>query len=206
MFNTNFLNGMQSVNPATGEIANTSLVQRQSISYSIIPLSPAITSMIFLHPSKSDVPPDARIRSNQLLNQLLENLSDLQSQFKVAHWNVKGMEFYSLHKLFGEIYSDTLLNIIDSLAERITGSDGMALGTGRDIARDTQLVEFNIGLYRAQPYLEILTTNLAYCVAQARAIARELSCNCDETTANFLQDLAARLDKVMYLLKAHLQC
>lgn len=186
----------QSVNPITGELVGRSPA---------VPLSPAIASMVSLHPSKSDIPAESRIRNNQLLNQLLENLSDLQTQFKVAHWNIKGIEFRYLHELFGEIYKETLLNIIDSLAERIAGLDGMALGTARDIVRDTQLVEFNIGAYRAVPYLETLTTNLGYCIAQTRASARETSCNCDETTANFLQDLAAKLDHIMYLLKAHLQ-
>lgn len=208
---SNHING-QSVNPLTGKITVSSIVPVENWKYATIPplnnsipLSAAIASMNTVMPSKSDITSDARIRSVQLLNQLLENLSDLQSHFKVAHWNIKGIEFQYLHGLFGEIYSEILLEIIDSLAERIAGLGGMALGTARDIARDTQLNEFRIEGYRARPYLDALTTNLAYCVGQCRAIASELDCGCDRTSANFLQDIAAKLDHVMYLLESHLQ-
>lgn len=190
----------QQVNPATGEIVLSGMFQQNTTA---IVLSPAIACMTVVFPSKSDITPENRIKSTQLLNQLLANLSDLQSQFKVAHWNLKGIEFKYLHELFGEIYNKILLEIIDSLAERITGLGGMALGTARDMARDTQLSEFSISQYRARPYLDALTTNLAYCLGQCRAIARELNCGCDETTANFLQDIAARLDHILYLLESH---
>lgn len=198
------VNGQQSIDPATGNIVNhVSAVALSPVSSVMI--SEAIACMKSVFPSKSDIPPENRIKSTQLLNQLLENLSDLQSQFKVAHWNLKGIEFQYLHGLFGEIYSEILLEIIDSIAERIAGLGGMALGTARDIARDTQLQEFRIDNYRARPYLDALTTNLAVCTGQCRASARELNCGCDETTANFLQDVALKLDGVMYLLEAHLQ-
>lgn len=200
-----FSNGQQSVNTTTGAITYTPPNSAQILDVSGIPLSSAIAFMNSVMPSKLDISPENRIRSTQLLNQLLENLNDLQSQFKVAHWNLKGIEFIYLHELFGEIYSKTLLKIIDSIAERIAGLGGMALGTARDAARDTQLQEFKIDSYRARPYLDALTTNLAICTGQCRAIASVLNCGCDETTANFLQDVALKLDGIMYLLEAHLR-
>ncbi len=41
-----------------------------------------------------------------LLNQSLADISDLSSQVHVAHWNVKGKDFYQLHTLFDEIYGE----------------------------------------------------------------------------------------------------
>lgn len=171
----------------------------------IINLSQSIASMNTVFPSKSDIPQANRLRSSQLLNQLLANLTDLQSHFKTAHWNLKGIEFQYLHGLFGEIYSEILADINDSIAERISGLGGMTLGTARDTARDTQLLEFRIDAYRALPCLDALTTSTAYCLGQCRAIARELDQGIDETSANFLQEIAAKLDHVFYLLESHLR-
>lgn len=171
---------------------------------SAIKLSTAIASMNAVFPSKSDIPQPNRLRTSQLLNQLLANLTDLQSHFKVAHWNLKGIEFQYLHGLFGEVYSEILADINDSIAERIAGLGGMALGTARDAARDTQLQEFRIDTCRSLSYLDALTTNLAYCLADCRATARELN-TIDDTSANFLHDIAAKLDHVLYLLESHLR-
>lgn len=168
-------------------------------------VSPAIACMEYLAPSKQDIPHQTRIISTQLLNQLLANLSDLQSQFRVAHWNVKGIEFHYIHQLFGDIYSETLLDIVDNLAERLVGLGGMALGTTRDNARDTQLKEFIINQFRPVYYLDCLTTNLAFCIKQTRDMSQELDTICDKTTANFLLEIAAKLDHIMYLLESHLQ-
>jgi starvation-inducible DNA-binding protein len=195
----------QQINTATGEMVLSGAPNYGLIPVNKIPISQAIASMTAVFPSKSDMSPESRVKSAQLLNQLLANLNDLQSQFKVAHWNIKGAEFIYLHKLFGKIYSELLLEAIDSVAERIAGLGGMAMGTARDTARDTQLQEFKIDQYRARPYLDALTTNLGYCAGQARAIAIELDCGCGRTTANFLQDVAKKLDDVMYLLESQLQ-
>lgn len=167
-----------------------------------IQLSQAISAMTSVFPSKSDIPPQNRAITCQLLNQLNINLLDLQSHFRVAHWNLKGIEFQYLHGLFGEVYNEILQEIIDALAERIGGLGGMTLGTSRDIARDTQLQEFRIDGYRALPYLDALTTNLAYCLRQCRLFANS---DIDDTSSNFLQDIAAKLDHVFYLLESHLR-
>ena len=52
-----------------------------------------------------------------LCNQQLANVSDLYSQTKQAHWNVKGMHFEALHVLFdkmadcGHAHSDSIRNV-----------------------------------------------------------------------------------------------
>ena len=43
-----------------------------------------------------------------LLNQQFADMFDLYSQTKQAHWNVKGEEFFQLHKLYDELAEELL--------------------------------------------------------------------------------------------------
>lgn len=52
------------------------------------------------------------------LNKLLANYSYFYQNTRGAHWNVKGAEFFELHEVFEELYTD-LAEKIDEIAERI---------------------------------------------------------------------------------------
>src|SRR6218665_683484 len=85
------------------------------------------------HTTAIDLPAPARSSLVTLLNQQLANLADLYSQTKQAHWNVRGEEFYQLHKLFDDL-SEALPEHIDTVAERAVTLGGLALGTVRSAA------------------------------------------------------------------------
>jgi starvation-inducible DNA-binding protein len=81
--------------------------------------------------TKNDLPLATRQTMVQLLNQLLADGTDLYTQAKHAHWNVKGMNFIALHKLFDEV-AENVLPFLDSLAERAVQLGG---GPGHPAAR-----------------------------------------------------------------------
>ena len=56
-----------------------------------------------LQPTKNDLPQKTRAAVVPLLQQSLAEAFDLLSHAKQAHWNIKGPNFISLHKLFDEI-------------------------------------------------------------------------------------------------------
>lgn len=164
-------------------------------------ISPAIINNVSsVSPSRVAIPPEVRLNTARLLSQLLANLLDLRSHFQVCHWNVKGMEFSALHPFFKELYEE-LDPIIDKLGERVAGMGAMTIGTCRDVARDTQLKELEIALYKGGLYINALADCVGFCGGQARAIAQ---CGCDEVTNNMLQEIAQQLDHILYLLEAHL--
>ena len=66
----------------------------------------------------------------ELINQHLANLSDLYSQTKYAHWNVRGHHFIGVHKLFDEL-AEQVEEAVDTVAERISSLGGVARGTAR---------------------------------------------------------------------------
>jgi len=94
-------------------------------------------------PSSIGVPENNRQAIIALLNARLADSSDLRSQVKWAHWNLKGMHFIQLHELFDSIASH-LDDQTDSIAERTTTLGGVANGTVREAAAKSGLKEADL--------------------------------------------------------------
>src|SRR5688500_6053603 len=94
-----------------------------------------------LHNTKNDLGKDLRGKLVTLLNQRLADATDLKSQAKQPHWNVKAMNFISLHELFDRV-STELDTHVDDIAERITTLGGTAMGTVRLAAANSSLNEY----------------------------------------------------------------
>lgn len=84
---------------------------------------------------------DKRHKLVALLNQTLAATSDLYSQTKQAHWNVKGTDFYQLHLLYDEL-AEKLEEPLDLVAERIVLLGGYAYGTVRMAAKNSLISPF----------------------------------------------------------------
>jgi starvation-inducible DNA-binding protein len=148
--------------------------------------------------------PNVRDQMAALLNQQLANAFDLYSQAKQAHWNVKGMHFIALHKLFDDI-AEEVLESVDDLAERVTALGAEALGTARMAAQHSTLAEFPSELASAEAFVEALAERLAaYANGTRRAadVAAEVG---DQATNDLLVSITREMDKLLYFLEAHLQ-
>jgi starvation-inducible DNA-binding protein len=154
--------------------------------------------------TRIDLPPAAREQVNTVLNQQLADMFDLYSQTKQAHWNVKGSDFYQLHKLFDQLAED-ILEHIDTVAERITALGGVAMGTVQMAAHSTRLPEFPARPVLSMACVEVLAVRYASVAETTRSAISVASERQDETTANLLQDVSAALDKGLWMLEAHLQ-
>ncbi len=154
--------------------------------------------------TRIDIPAPAREQLNTMLNQQLADMFDLYSQTKQAHWNVKGSDFYQLHKLFDEL-AEELLEKIDTLAERITALGGVALGTVHMSAQSSRLPEFPGRPVLSMAAVEVLAVRYASLAETTRSAINIASERQDETTANMLQDISHQLDKSLWFLEAHLQ-
>src|SRR3954454_24328367 len=94
-----------------------------------------------MYTSPSHLPADARATLATLLNARLADGLDLHSQIKVAHWNIKGPQFPSLHPLF-ETFAVDLANFNDAVAEWAVTLGGRALGTTRHVAGRSKLPDY----------------------------------------------------------------
>ena len=152
--------------------------------------------------TKNSLPQDTRTKVAAILNQLLADLTDLYSQTKQAHWNVRGLHFYSLHRLFDEV-AESVEGHIDPLAERIVALGGVASGTVRQAAAQSSLTEFPTERAEGLAYLTALAERFAQCGAAARKGTDDSAALGDADTADLLTGLSQDLDKSLWLLEAH---
>ncbi len=75
-----------------------------------------------------------------LLNQVLADEFVLYTKTLNAHWNCRGPNFYSVHKLLDEQYND-LQTVIDEVAERVRANNGIAVGSLKTFADTSRLTD-----------------------------------------------------------------
>jgi starvation-inducible DNA-binding protein len=151
-----------------------------------------------------DIPPGSREKVNKILNQHLADSFDLLSQIKQAHWNVKGSDFWQLHKLFDET-AERAAEWVDDLAERVTALGGYATGTVRMAAASSRLPEFPTDITESMDYVRAVADRLAAFTNSARAAIDQTDKLGDADTADLFTEISRCADKYLYFLEAHLQ-
>ena len=151
-----------------------------------------------------DVPATDRAKVIKLLNQHLADASDFWSQAKQAHWNVKGPDFWQLHKLFDEVAGEAAA-WVDDLAGRVTALGGYATGTIRMAATSSRLPEFPTDITDSMVYVKAVATRLASFTNSAREAIDATDKLGDADTADLFTEISRCADKYLYFLEAHLQ-
>ena len=168
------------------------------------PASPKSKSAVKLHPTRIDLSKDIRAQMTELLNQQLADTFDLMSQTKQAHWNVKGMHFIGLHKLFDEL-AEIVEKHIDQIAERCTALGGAARGTVRMSAQESRLDEFPAGTVRDGKVLEVLIQRYSNVGKTTRKAIDTADDAGDADTADLFTEVSRDLDEALYFLESHVQ-
>jgi starvation-inducible DNA-binding protein len=164
----------------------------------------ASTGAHSLYPTKNDLPKAARREAVQLLNSRLADCIDLQTMCKQAHWNVKGPEFISLHKLFDEINED-VEEYVDLLAERVVQLGGVAEGTARVVAQRTTLLDYPLTIASGQEHVAALSDVLGQFGRSARIGIEEMNELEDAASADILTQICRGIDKWLWFVEAHAQ-
>jgi starvation-inducible DNA-binding protein len=141
---------------------------------------------------------------NTCLSTCIADTYALLAQTHVAHWNVEGQHFFSLHAAFQTQYEELFI-AVDDLAERLRALEGYAPGGLKTLGKMSTIDELSIGANPAKDYVaalveanEIVEANLTVLRDEAEK-ARDL-----ET-----QDLAiGRLrvhEKTLWMLRSFLK-
>ena len=157
-----------------------------------------------MYKTKNDLSEKVRIQVAGLLQERLADATDLVTQAKQAHWNVKGPDFIALHELFDKVYEHAG-EYTDLLAERIVQLGSIAEGTLRVAAKRSQLPEYPLTIATGKEHVEMLSRSLAYfgsAVRQAIDRADEMG---DKDTADIFTEISRSVDKDLWFLEAHLQ-
>jgi starvation-inducible DNA-binding protein len=167
-------------------------------------MAPAVAEREPLFLTKNSIPPSTRSQLVTLLNQSLADCIDLQLQAKVAHWNIKGLNFIALHELFDKINA-SVAEYADLIAERAVQLGGVAQGTARTVAARTRLEEYptNIGMVRH--HVEALSAALAAFGVRIRRAIDDAASLDDPGTADLFTEVLRGIDKSLWFVEAHLQ-
>lgn len=155
------------------------------------------------YPSRIDLSIDTRTKVVEILSKTLATTLDLKTQTKQAHWNVKGLNFYSLHELFDEIASE-LEEYVDMVAERITALGATAMGTTRIAAANSLLPEYPLEAVEGHEHLEALSDRFATYAAHLREAIEQTDSEGDADTADLYTEISRTIDKRLWFLEAHL--
>jgi len=154
--------------------------------------------------TRHDLPAKVRAQLVPILNQQLADTTDLFTQVKTAHWNVKGREFIALHKLFDEL-AEQLEDHGDTLAERATAMGGLATGTLRQAAAVSRLPDLPAATVDGMALVRALADRYANLAASTRAAIDTAAGLGDQGTADLFTGLSRDLDKSLWFLEAHVQ-
>ena len=154
--------------------------------------------------TRIDIPEDARDQLVQLLNARLADTFDLYSQLKQAHWNVKGSDFIQLHLLYDEV-AESVLEYVDTVAERATTLGGLALGTARLAAATSSLDEYPLDAVAGMDTVAAIADRLAAYGASARAAIESATELDDLDTADLFTEISRTIDKHLWFVEAHQQ-
>ncbi len=165
--------------------------------------SAAATATTRTYPTSVGVPENNRQAIIALLNARLADSTDLRSQVKWAHWNVKGLHFVQLHELLDSIASH-LEEQTDLIAERIATLGGVANGTVREAAAKSGLKEADLTASDGPSVLKFLVHNVAHQANALRAAVQQADELGDPITNDLFTQLTRELDKDLWFLEAHL--
>ena len=155
--------------------------------------------------TRNDLDPASREKLVELLNARLADTSDLYSQLKQAHWNVKGSDFIQLHELYDTI-AESVLGFVDEIAERATALGGLATGTVRMAAGATSLDEYPLDAIACVDTVQVVADRLAaYGAAVREAIEVTDSELGDMDTSDLFIEISRVIDKHLWFVEAHLQ-
>ncbi|MEN9796312.1 MAG: hypothetical protein RL653_8 [Pseudomonadota bacterium] len=157
-----------------------------------------------MYKSPSKLTEQARTSLCATLNERLADGLDLHGQIKVAHWNIKGPQFPSLHPLF-ETFAVSLAAHNDAVAERAVTLGGKAYGTVRHAAKHSGLPEYPQETTRDMEHVALLADRLeGYLdgLRRSRTVAEKAG---DTDTVDLLTGIVTEFEKHAWFLRASLE-
>lgn len=146
-------------------------------------------------------------KSNAVVEGLQTLLADsyaLMAQSHLAHWNVEGPAFFSLHAAFQAQYEE-LFAAVDEIAERLRALDVLAPGGLKTLAKASRIEELAVEPTPAKDFVAHLIDCHEIAVADAHVV-REASGEAEDLET---QDLViARIQahqKTLWMLKSFLK-
>lgn len=143
-------------------------------------------------------------KMSKLISQLNKIQSDahaLYIKFHDLHWNVKGIQFFSIHEYTEKAY-DEFHEIFDAVAERAIMLGGKAIIKSEELTKLTSVKHEPKDSYAPTEVLEIVLADYKHILAEFKKLD-ELA-EGDTTTQAYAQEQIAHYEKAIWMLNATL--
>lgn len=142
--------------------------------------------------------------TQQLLNGLLADEFVLYMRTLNFHWNVRGMQFHSLHKFFEELYVAGAQRI-DDIAEKVRTLGGVATATLGEYLKMSRIKERTGEVPDPRVMISTLAADHETVIKQLREAYHTVHEKFDDpSTENFVCDLLEKHEKTKWMLQTHL--
>lgn len=137
------------------------------------------------------------------LNKTLANLHVMTVKLHNYHWNVKGLQFFSIHNMT-EGYYDHFFKLYDDVAERILQLEAKPLATVKEYLDNATIAEETGNSFDARQVLESILADFKTLLTDAKALGKLAEDASDSATGMLVDDIIAWLEKQIWMLRSSL--
>lgn len=139
--------------------------------------------------------------------QLLQMQADahhLWVKFHNYHWNVKGLQFFSIHEYTEKAYEE-MAELFDSCAERVLQLGEKAITCQKVLMENAKSPKVAKDCFTPLEVIELIKQDYEYLLAEFKKLNEAAEKESDTTTAAFAQENIAKYEKSLWILGATLQ-
>ncbi|GAA6803640.1 DNA starvation/stationary phase protection protein [Helicobacter pylori] len=119
------------------------------------------------------------------------------------HWNVKGTDFFNVHKATEEIY-EGFADMFDDLAERIVQLGHHPLVTLSEALKLTRVKEETKTSFHSKDIFKEILEDYKHLEKEFKELSNTAEKEGDKVTVTYADDQLAKLQKSIWMLEAHL--
>ncbi len=137
------------------------------------------------------------------LNQLQADAYVMFLKLHNFHWNVKGMEFHSIHEYTENAYNE-MSELFDEMAERALQVGGKAITLNSKLMAKAKIEELEEDSFDAETVLQNMLDDYNYFLKAFEFLSKEADELNDNTTVGIADENIAKFQKRIWMLKATL--
>ncbi|MTV82325.1 Dps family protein [Secundilactobacillus folii] len=144
-------------------------------------------------------------KTNEQLNQLIADLSQLHTNIQQTHWYLRGSNFFKLHPLMDD-YNEIFDKQLDAIAERLISIGGSPISTTHEFIETTGLPDEKVRFDQLtqDQYMDRLATQLKYLRDQYQKGIEMTDEERDFSTQDMLIEHHTEVEKLIWMVSAYL--
>lgn len=139
----------------------------------------------------------------KLLKQLQADSIVLFMKVHNFHWNVRGSDFYQIHKATEGIYED-FADMFDDLAERIVQLGEKPVVTLTEAVKTAKVKEESRTEFKSKDILKEILRDFEYLEKEFKELSQLAEKENDRVTAAYADDKTATIQKSIWMFRASL--